>query len=75
MFKFELGTPVWYMHGNKICNGTILARRFVEKRDGYNPNNNMFKGPYGIFYETIHDVFLGNEIFYTKQELIEYLIG
>jgi hypothetical protein len=72
MFKFNIEQLVFYIHENKICSAKILARRYIDHIKDFAEN------PFGedcILYYTCHGIFDEDQIFASKDELIEHLKG
>ena len=79
VFNFDLDQDVYYMGDGKVCCAPVLSRMIVENLHGdWNSNPEQKKafvpfGPAGEYYNTVHGMWRGNEVFASKKELLDSL--
>ena len=77
--KYELNQLVWYLKDNKIHSAKILSRMLVENALSEGTSDiELFEKNYAfgcncLEYSTVHGKFKEDQLFPSKEELIESL--
>lgn len=69
--KYHLNQTIYYLKDNKLHSATVRSRTVVE-------NAESWATPFGesrIEYATAHGVFSENEVFASRRELVQFLLG
>ena len=72
MFKFELGTKVWYLYESIPCCQPIFGRYLVEYSNVPKERRPNLGGAAEI-YQTVHGNFHAKDLFATQQELAKWV--
>lgn len=79
-FKFKLGQTVYWLSENKVCSADILSRVLVENKTERVANEEQRSfyhkfGPSGVAYNVHGSTMKEDEIFGSRRELVENLLG
>ena len=75
-FKFGLDDIVFYLKNNKICSASVLSRMVVENvHENLKAPDELRQifcrfGDSGVFYSTYYGVFAEEDLFRTREELM-----
>jgi hypothetical protein len=75
LFKFDVGDTAFYMTDNKICSGKIRARVRIDNMEDHSGDSARPEGKARVTYYTAHGPFNEDQIFETKKEVADSLLG